>query len=111
MIHFRYMFVASWTTVTLMLCSSLVNAETPANSRHSLILRPTLQHRPPVTLDSAASPSRIDHNSVSTTTPQAPLRHKLVRRPTVPPLATVQPNGTLPTNSLKLTDTSSATKP
>ena len=90
MVHSRHTFVTSWTTVALVLCSSLVSAETLQSGHHSLIHRPTLQNRPSVTLDSAASPSRLDQSSVSPSTPQSSFRHKLVKKPTVPPLTATQ---------------------
>ncbi len=106
----KYVFIASLATFTLLLCSSILSAETVKSGRHSLIHRPTFQPRPPATLDSATSHSRPDQNSVPSTPPSS-FRHKLVKRPTIPPLTATQPNDRLPSNAPQLGDASTSVKP
>ncbi len=110
MVHSRYIFVASWATFTLVLCLSIVSAETLKNGSRSLIHRPQLQSTPSATLDVTVGASRSDQSSLDSSTPRPSLRHKLVKKPATPPLAAVQPNGALPINPLQLDDTSSSTK-
>lgn len=111
MLHSKHIFISSVATVTLVLCSSIVNAETVKSGRHSLIHRPTFQPRPPVTLDSADRHSRPDKNVVLPATPPSSFRHKLVKRPTVPHVTATQPNDRLPSNASQLGDASTSAKP
>jgi hypothetical protein len=110
MVYSRYIFVASWVTLTLVLCSSIVSAEPLKSGSRSLIHRPQLQSTPSATLDLTVGASHSDQSSPDSSTPRPSLRHKLVKRPATPPLAAVQPNDALPTNPLQLDDTSSSTK-
>lgn len=110
MAHSKDIIAVSCMTLTLVLCTSIVRAEPLKSGSRSLIYRPQLQSTPSATLEVTGTPARVDQSSVSPATPQASLRHKLVRRPTVPPLATTQPNDVLPPSLLQLDDTSSLMK-
>jgi len=108
--HSRDIIAASCVILTLVLCTSIVRAEPLKSGSRSLIHRPQLQSTPSATLDLTVGTSHSDQSSFDSSTPRPSFRHKLVRRPTVPPLATVQPNDVLPSNPLQLDDTSSLTK-
>ena len=111
MLHAKHIFIGSVATVSLVLCSSILSAETVKSGRHSLIHRPTFQPRPPATLDAVTSHSRPDHNSVLPSTPPSSFRHKLVKRPMVPPLTATQPKDRLPSSAPQLSDASTSAKP
>ena len=111
MLHSRHIFIGSVATVMLVLCSSIVNAETVKSGRHSLIHRPTFQPRPPATLDSVTTHSRPDQRSDLPSTPPSSFRHKLVKRPTVPPVTATQPNDRLPSRPPQLGHTSTPATP
>ncbi len=110
MAHSKDIIAVSCMTLTLVLCTSIVRAEPLKSGSRSLIHRPQLQSPPSATLDLTANTSHSDQSSLNSSPPRPSLRHKLVRRPTVPPLATTQPNDVLPPSLLQLDDTSSLMK-